>query len=349
VTSNSAPARIPTRVSPPSSPEARPRPSTLPIVKRFPALAGVPRVALGRFPTPVEPLAALAPNLWIKRDDLAADPMGGNKTRALEWLLAGAASGDRIVTVGSAGSTHALAVATYAARLDARALVGRWRQEMNGAAAEVSRRIEQIADRAPIHRTPAGAYAWAWGQRVRGARWIAAGGTTPRGILGHVNGGLELAEQVVTGELPAPRAVVVPLGTGGTAAGLALAFAIAGLDIRVVGARVVPKIVGRRGRVVRLANRAAALLERLSGERVPRVSERSIEVVDDTFGGAYGRETPAGRDAASRLLTETGIALDATYSAKAFALALERATLAEPDPVLFWLTFDSRILDDRAP
>jgi len=339
-------------VSPPSSPEARPlppRPTTLPIVERFPALAAVPRVSLGRFPTPVQPLVALAPNLWIKRDDLAADPMGGNKARALEWLLAGVVAGDRIVTVGSAGSTHALAVATYAVRLGARALVGRWRQEMNGAAAEVSRRIEQIADRAPVHRTPLGAYAWAWAQRARGARWIAAGGTTPLGMLGHVNAGLELAMQIASGELPRPRAAIVPLGTGGTAAGLSLAFAIAGLNTRVVGARVVPKIVGRRGRVVRLANRAAALLERLSGERIPRVNERAIEVVDHTFGGAYGRETSAGCDAARRLFAATGIALDATYSAKAFALALERAALAAPEPVLFWLTFDSRILGERAP
>ena len=339
-------------MSPPSSPEARPlapASATLPIVERFPALAGVPRVSFGRFPTPVQSLAALAPNLWIKRDDLSADPMGGNKVRALEWLLAGAMPGDRIVTVGSAGSTHALAVATYATRLGARVFVGRWRQEMNGAATEVSRHIEQVAERAPIHRTPLGAYAWAWTQRARGARWIAAGGTTPLGILGHVNGGLELAAQVARGELPLPRAVIVPLGTGGTAAGLSLAFAIAELDTRVVGARVVPKIVGRRGRVVRLANRAAALLERLSSERVPHVNERSIEVVDYTFGGAYGRETSHGRNAAHRLIEATGIALDATYSAKAFALALERAAIAPPEPILFWLTFDSRILGERAP
>lgn len=339
-------------MSPPSSPEARPlAPSlaALPIVERFPALAGVPRVSFGRVPTPVQWLAALAPNLWIKRDDLAADPMGGNKVRALEWLLAGTSPGDHIVTVGSAGSTHALAVATYATRLGARAFVGRWRQEMNGVAAEVSRHIQQVAERAPIHRTPVGAYVWAWAQRARGARWIAAGGTTPLGILGHVNGGLELVAQIVRGELASPRAVIVPLGTGGTAAGLSLAFAIAELDTRVVGARVVPKIVGRRRRVVRLANGAAALLERLSGEPVPRVSERAIEVADDTFGGAYGRETPAGREAAHRLIEATGIALDATYSAKAFGLALERAAIAPPEPVLFWLTFDSRILGERTP
>jgi hypothetical protein len=36
--------------------------------------------------------------------------------------------------------------------------------------------------------------------------------------------------------------------------------------------------------------------------------------------------------------------LDATYSAKAFVLALE---LGAREPTLFWLTFDSRILTER--
>jgi D-cysteine desulfhydrase len=305
-------------------------------------------LSLGQFPTPVQLLAELAPNLWIKRDDLAADPMGGNKTRALELLLAGLVPNERVATVGSAGSTHALAVATYATRFGARAFVGRWRQEMNATATEVARRIERVAERAPTYRTPAGAHAWGWMQRARGARWIPAGGTTPLGVLGHVSAGLELAMQVQGAELPSPRQAIVPLGTGGTAAGLSLAFAIAGLETLVVGARVVPKVVGRRGRVLRLANRTARLLERLSGERVPRVDARAVEVVDETFGGAYGRESRAGRDAARRLIEATGIALDATYSAKAFALALERSAAVAPEPVLFWLTFDSRILSERA-
>jgi len=45
-------------------------------VARFPGLSVIPRVGLGRFPTPVEPLAALGPRLWIKRDDLAATVVG---------------------------------------------------------------------------------------------------------------------------------------------------------------------------------------------------------------------------------------------------------------------------------
>ena len=316
----------------------------IPLVRRFPALGDIPRVALTSGPTPVAPLAAIAPSLWIKRDDLSADPLGGNKVRSLEFLLAPPRirAGDRVVTVGSAGSTHALAVATYARRLGARVLVGRWRQTMNPTAALVSTRIVEASERAPVFRSTAGAYAWGMVQRLRGAHWIPAGGSTPLGILGHVNAGLELVGQIDAGALPPPRYVVVPLGTGGTAAGLALAFAIAGKEIVVVGARVVPRIVGRRQRVLRLARATARLIEEHTGERLTRVRDASVRVVHEAYGGSYGAETPEALDAARRLEAATGIRADASYSAKGFQVALDLATHG---PTLFWLTFDPRTLD----
>jgi len=324
----------------------------LPLIERFPALARVPRVALGAFPTPVVRLDALSPSLWIKRDDLSAEPLGGNKARALEFLLGSVQRGDRVVTVGAAGSTHALAVATYAGSggLGARVLVGRWRQVTSAVADRVAERTAALSERAPVFATPVEAYVWAWWQRTRRmpggrrVRWIAAGGSSPQGVLGHVNAGLELLRQIDAGALPMPASVVVPLGTGGTAAGLALAFAIANRDIVVVGARVVPRVVGRRGRVIRLANRTARLIEHATGERLPRVTRRLVAVHHESYGGAYGRETPAARGAAARLGGVSDIVLDATYSAKAFAVALERATR---EPTLFWLTFDARFLGGR--
>ena len=171
----------------------------IPLIRKFPALARIPRVALGAAPTPVESLESLSRDLWIKRDDLAGTPLGGNKVRALEFLLANVARGDVVATVGSVGSTHALAVATYCAALGAEARIGRWRQEMNPAAERVAERLSRIVKHAPVFRTPVGAYAWAMRERIRGARWIAAGGSTPLGVLGHVNAGLELIEQVDAG------------------------------------------------------------------------------------------------------------------------------------------------------
>ena len=319
----------------------RATPGSSALVRRFPALADVPRVALIKGPTPVAPLASISPSLWIKRDDVNADPLGGNKVRALEFLLASVKGGDRIVTVGSAGSTHALAVAVYGHTLGARVFVGRWRQTMNETAGVVTERVAATAERAPTFRSPAEAYVWASLQRLRGAHWIAAGGSTPLGVLGHVSAGLELVEQIDAGELPSPRYVAVPLGTGGTAAGLALAFAIERRDIVVVGARVVPRIVGRHARVMRLARATARLIERRTGERLPPVREDALRVVHEAYGGSYGTETGESRAAAVRLDDASGVRLDSSYSAKGFQVALD---LAEDAPTLFWLTFDPRTL-----
>ena len=63
-------------------------------MRRFTALEGVRRVPLGVVPTPVERVRLEAASaggewgvpreLWLKRDDLDAPLLGGNKVRALE-------------------------------------------------------------------------------------------------------------------------------------------------------------------------------------------------------------------------------------------------------------------------
>lgn len=311
-----------------------------PILRRFPALARFPRVAIGTFPTPVQrfELSAAHP-LWVKRDDLCAAPVGGNKVRGLEWLLGDARAGGRVLTVGARGSTHALATATYARRAGAQVTVVRWNQEMNAAAARVDALVRRLA-RVVDARAVAAAYAIAGVLRLRPRTvWIPAGGATPVATLGHVNAALELAEQISRGEAAAPDIVVVPLGTGATSAGIALGLRISGLRARVAAVRVVPRVVGRRGRVLRLARAAAEVIERASGERVPRVQPDDVDVIHDFYAGAYGRALA--RLDSETSLVDAGINLDDTYSRKAFAAA---AALG-PRRVLLWLTFDGRILE----
>jgi len=103
----------------------------------------------------------------------------------------------------------------------------------------------------------------------------------------------------------------------------------------------VPKIVARLPRVRRLANDTAKLIEQKSGAPVPRVGKSAVTIVHDSYGGAYGRETAEAKTATDQFRTVSSIELDSTYSAKAFATALE---FAERTPTVFWLTFDSRTL-----
>jgi 1-aminocyclopropane-1-carboxylate deaminase/D-cysteine desulfhydrase-like pyridoxal-dependent ACC family enzyme len=107
---------------------------------------------------------------------------------------------------------------------------------------------------------------------------------------------------------------------------------------------VAPRIVTGRRRVLRLARATSALVERLAGARVPRVTRERVEVVHDAYGGAYGRVLPAAADAAALLRRTVGVRLDDTYSAKAFAAALRIARRSE-DRTLFWVTFDGRWME----
>lgn len=310
-------------------------------MRQFPALARIPRVHLGAFPTPVLRVEGLATRgaLWVKRDDLNAPLCGGNKVRALEFLLAGLAPGDTVLTAGGEGSTHVLTTALMARALGLRTVAVRWRHEMGPSAIMVSAWARRVCAR--IYTTPGRLTGFAAIALVRmfiPARWIPIGGTTPLGMLGHVNAALELADQVAAGELPRPRAVVVPLGSGGTATGLALGFAIAGLDTTVVGVRVVPRLVANRRRVHALVQQARHLIEHLARTPVPRVPPGRLVIEHGYFAGAYGRPLPAARDPAAALARTTGITLDDTYSAKAFAAALDLAR-REDGPILFWLTY----------
>ena len=317
---------------------------TIPLVRRFPALAAIPRARLGRYPTPVERLDGFqdVDSLWVKHEDLSSDALGGNKVRSLEFLLGRVSEGDTVLTLGGEGSTHVLATAIHACRLGAKTIAVRWRHDMHSAAHEVAARAAtECAQIITASSFLAAMLPLVHLRLTQEVLYIPLGGSTALGTLGHVNAALELVDQIEAGELPRPARVVVPLGSGGTAAGLALGFAIAGLDTTVIGARVGPRIGANRFRVLRLVEQTRRLVRRYTGRTLPTVSRDRIAVSHDLYGGAYARPHPTAEHAAVLVDSLRGWRLDATYSAKAFAAALDIAA-AQATPTLFWMTFDAR-------
>lgn len=316
-----------------------------PLYRRFPALRAIPRVQLCQLPSPVAQTQVDGADVWIKRDDLNAPVGAGNKARMLEFLLARVRHGDTVLTVGGEGSTHVLATAIHSRRLGARTIAVRWRHEMNETALRTADLIDEECVIAAVHRTTVGAIVRAhWTRVTQHMHYVPLGGSTPLGALAQVNAGLELAQQVREGSLPRPERVVVPLGSGGTVAGIALGLAIAQMETSVIGVQVTPAMIANRTRVLRLVSRTAHLIESTTGERLPRVARHRLGVARNAYGGAYGRAVPAAIEAARRLEQRTGIRLDHTYSAKAFAVALGLAQSAGGH-TLFWNTFDSRLLE----
>jgi 1-aminocyclopropane-1-carboxylate deaminase/D-cysteine desulfhydrase-like pyridoxal-dependent ACC family enzyme len=338
---------------------------TLALFDAHPALAAAfPRLPIGEFPTPLLPLPAMGAalqvgELAIKRDDVTAPLFGGNKIRKLEFLLAAAQrrGAQRVLTLGFAGSNHALATAICAqgAGLSAISIL------LPQANAAYVRRnlLAGHAFGAELHHCPSVPAAVATViatmlrdllQRGRTASYIPPGGSSPLGCLGYVSAAFELRRQLETQGLGPPGRIYLALGSMGTAAGLAVGLKAAGLPSRVVAVRVVDRRYASPDKLLALCARVAGML-RAADRTFPEVAvcADDVEVRDEFFGDGYGVFTAAARAAATRLREATGVALDGTYSAKALAALFADAasgSLREM-PVLFWNTCNSRDLDAR--
>ncbi len=305
-------------------------------------------VDLGVFPTPITPLPGLArdlglASLHVKRDDLASPLYGGTKVRALEYLL-GAARADAaegVVTLGASGSHHAVATALFAEKLGLATRVVLFPQpptpEIARHAAVFGRLGVEVRSVAHVALVPWAL--WVASRQVLGARRpyrIPAGGSSPLGIVGAVEGALEVAAAVDAGICPRPEVVVVAAGSCGTAAGLKLGFALAGLAVRLVAVRVVPGIVANAWRIRRLAAGGLALLNEAGG--CGTKAQVRLVVVGREAGRGYARPTRAS-SAAVRVAAAAGLRLDTTYTGKAFAHLA--AGPLRGRSVLFWNTLSA--------
>jgi D-cysteine desulfhydrase len=312
--------------------------------ERFPALAEtLPHLSLSERPTPVRELAGLG--IWVKEDGaFGSGGWGGNKVRKLEWLIPDARRRGRrsILTFGGLGTNWGLATALYAREHGLETALALVDQPIDEHVEAQLARLE--ASGARIHRTHTKARTvatlpWLLARNARGGRppyLLPAGGSSPVGALGYVEAALEIAAQVEDGSLPEPARVVVPVGTGGTAAGLALGFQLARMRTRVVGIVVNDQLRLDGSVFARLARRTAKLLEsRGAGFGQLQLEPDIFLVTRDQIGAGYGHRTEAAARAAASA-AEEGLALDPVYTAKAMAGLLSlRAEGRLGDPVLF--------------
>lgn len=282
-----------------------------------------PRVNLGFWPTPLHRCDRAravigGQDLWIKRDDQSGLAGGGNKTRKLEFLLgrALAEGADGVVTFGALQSNHARQTAAACARVGltcdlilTRAVArsddhydhsgNLLLDRLLGATVHVVDDVEAAAD--VFHRLT----------EQRHLFTIGPGGSDATGVLGYVAGAIELADQARAIHLEIGR-ICLAASTGGTAAGLVLGLAIAGLDPAVEIACVYEPAPQTEDVIRRLIDDGAALL----GCAVP---ERRWFVRDDTLGDGYGIPTDEALSAIDLMATTEGILLDPVYTSKAFA------------------------------
>lgn len=335
----------------------------------------MPVAGISNLPTPVENAGDILPldddfeqvypihGLWVKRDDLTSSAYGGNKVRKLDFLLGDAlARGCRaVITFGAYGSNHALATAVHATALGLEAHVVLSPQEPGPYAPRTL--LAHAGLGSHIHTVEG----WDGSRKAVEVRAmlrerdgvepcvIPMGGTSARGTVGYVNAALEIAEQVEAsekdlgamivqvGDVVRPDVVYVAGGTLGTAVGLAIGFAAAGMHTRVEAVRVTPLEVASDGLITELTSRVVDLLREFD-DSFPCLTADDLNLAlrHEFFEPGYGVVTPETTHAV-QLAAAGGLKLETTYTGKAFSAMLSDALAGRlaDDHVMFWDTYSS--------
>ena len=295
-------------------------PSGRALFERLPRLPDlVPFVPLAeRLPTRVEQIDE---RLWVKRDDETSERYGGNKVRKFEFLLPVAQRrGGPMVTAGGIGSHHVLAAAVWGRHLDLDVEAVMYPQPVTDNVRKTQAKLREVGTRVTLtpnrYLMPLTLAQRLAAVAVRKPYLLWPGASTPLGTLGYVSAGLEL----VASGIPEPDSVVVSLGSGGTAVGLAIGMTIGGWKrAKVIAARAADATVTNIALLSSLEAATSALLA-LAGWR-PQKARLRIDT--GWMGPGYGHPTEAGERATARA-ESYGLAVEPTYTAKAFACALDR-------------------------
>tara|TARA_B110000914_G_scaffold225591_1_gene246794 strand:+ start:1046 stop:2098 length:1053 start_codon:yes stop_codon:yes gene_type:complete len=324
-----------------------------PIFRAYPGLADtLPIVPLAELPTPLNRLPRFSEQLnadiWIKHDELTGELYGGNKVRKLEFLLADALEQGctDVITYGAAGSNHALASSIYAQQHGLRCHVVITDQPDSPKVGKTLRYHLQLG----THLVHAGNYPEVLataaeitqkletdGRRVYD---IPFGGSSALGTIGFVNAALELAEQIVAGDMPEPDRIYLACGTSGSVTGLSLGLRLAGIGSQIIATQVTPPAISGPAAHCRLFNDTNLLLHTLDNA-IPLLKEPRSNVMhrDDEFGAGYAHETASAADAVQLIARLEDVHLETTYTGKALAALVKDS---ETGTTLFWNTYNAQ-------
>jgi len=294
-------------------------------------LARFPRLSLGHFPTPLEPLDNLSkllggPKIWIKRDDATGLATGGNKTRKLEFLLADALQkkADIIITQGATQSNHVRQTIAGAATLGLKAKV-LLEKRVTDFGEDYQRsgniQLDLLLGGDIVAHLPGGTdmqqamddYAAELREQGHNPYVIPGGGSNAIGALGYAACAEELLYQSSQLRLRIDH-VIHATGSTGTQAGLVAGFTATNSHIPVLGISVRAPKAKQEENVWNLASRTRELLG-VPGD-LPR---ETVVANSDYVGDGYGLPTESMLEALRLLAQHEGILLDPVYSGKGMA------------------------------
>ena len=343
------------------------------------ALAKQPRLPLAQLPTPLHDAVRLrealggparCPRILIKRDDLTALGLGGNKARKLEYLVADAQAhgATTLITTGAVQSNHARMTAAAACVAGMRCVLvlttrmddakvrlppspqdgfgGTRKPDATPVPALEGNLLLDRLYGATVRLVPAIDPMLAVGQdeavvaevvadeEAQGRRpyVIPVGGSSGIGVFGYLSGSAELVEQLSTMGI-SPTRLYYASGSRGTQAGLTLGAKLCAAPYLVYGVAVSAGEAEKIERARRIANEAATRLD------LPERLELDDLVTDQGYiGEGYGIPTAEAIEALELLAKTEAILLDPCYTSKAMAALIDhvrRGELSADETVVF--------------
>ena len=304
---------------------------------------GPPRTELLLGPTPLHAARRLSEQLgveiYFKRDDLTGLGLGGNKLRALEYLLADAEGQgcDSVVTGAGPQSNWTMLAALTSIRRGLEPHIISYGpprppsgnlllQQRLGVAVQFTGDPEKASVDAAIVETVDRL-------RAEGRRPypIPRGGATALGAVGYIRASIEMYRQFTELGIE-PTAIWLPTGSCGTHAGLVAGQAILQTAYDVVGVT-----------VSRPGTECVQRIQSMAVEAAGRVGAGPIDpqviVRDGWIGPGYGLPSPAGESAFDLVAATESIFLDPVFGAKAMAAMLDECRTGSIEgPVVFLVT-----------
>jgi D-cysteine desulfhydrase family pyridoxal phosphate-dependent enzyme len=284
--------------------------------------------------------ASACPRILIKRDDLTALGLGGNKARKLEFLIADALAkgAHTVITTGAVQSNHARMTAA-AARVAGLRCVLVLTSRYAVPVLEGNLLLDDLFG-AEVRYVPSEDPMLAVGKDeevvaevVREERAagrvpyvIPVGGSSPVGAIGYVTGTEELVGQLRALGV-APSRLYFGSGSRGTQAGLTLGAKLSRAPYALWGVAVSAGEPEKIVRAMNAANDAAALL----GVET-RVGREDLFTDQGFIGEGYGIPTPGGLEAIDLLARTEAILLDPVYTSKGFAALLAHVRAGDIPP-----------------
>ncbi len=278
------------------------------------------RIELANLPTPLQKVKFDGCSFYVKRDDLTGLELSGNKVRKLEYLLSDAKrkKADYVFTVGGDQSNHCRATAIAASSLGLKTKLFLWGQENK--AAEGNQFFYNLTGAEKIFlnkekyqnvETIAFKEKEKYEKKNKKVYWIPEGGSDALGILGYANFVGELLRQTEPKKF---QGILSAAGTGGTAAGLLLGFAMNNLKKKVFAVNVLYPVDVLREKIINVTENA---IEKFKLKI--KINYDDLIILDGYNGGGYKKVWKESVELSKMFFKETTILTDQVYTGKAFS------------------------------